>query len=548
MRTKTYKNPVAQRVADTPFKPEQLGVLSQNQIGKVLDFNKQVKLVPYKQSNAFYTADTVKYVSLKQENVPTNLFNVNTNYNGATIKRNDCARIVRLNIRMEISVSAAGNAVLMPVHQWFKEIQIKNDANNVLQRIYPEQILFYLNQVPDGKERLRMKKEMNFGMNGESWYSDVAGLQLPASATQQFFTLHLPFDTLVQANVNAELFKGMLKFEFKGRDIRESGAGVISLDNMYFDIETEDPSSETQDIYNMIRVSNFSASFLQVDRFVRDPAVLSASNTINWTITSFPHGYIPFMLLMLKQGADNNPETNGMNLQQLYPLGLESKVHLISDRTALLDSTRELFADDMYRSAVKKYTNGDLMDNFPIYLIQFTKNITSSIEGTSVGYLDSTDSADNSYQFQITAKEGVAQVQTITTTSVPTAAGYYSLSYNGEKTARIAYNASVGSIKTALESLENFRREGLTVTVAGVITGGSLTLTFAKHNNPKYLVKFNGESLVDATPLPVNGNTVVTTKGYPGFTSGLSYYFELFVFSEAELNFQRGLFNTIAKQ
>ena len=96
--------------------------------------------------------------------------------------------------------------------------------------------------------------------------------------------------------------------------------------------------------------------------------------------------------------------------------------------------------------------------------------------------------------------------------------------------------------------MENFRREGLTVTVAGVITGGSLTLTFAKHNNPKYLVKFNGESLVDATPLPVNGNTVVTTKGYPGFTSGLSYYFELFVFSEAELNFQRGLFNTIAKQ
>lgn len=71
---------------------------------------------------------------------------------------------------------------------------------------------------------------------------------------------------------------------------------------------------------------------------------------------------------------------------------------------------------------------------------------------------------------------GTSEVQTITITGTPTG-GSYTLTYNGQTTAAIPYNATAAQVKTALENLSNLNT-GDVNTSGGPHPGTAVTVTF----------------------------------------------------------------------
>jgi hypothetical protein len=71
---------------------------------------------------------------------------------------------------------------------------------------------------------------------------------------------------------------------------------------------------------------------------------------------------------------------------------------------------------------------------------------------------------------------GLDEVQTVTITGTPTG-GTFTLTYDGQTTAAIAYNATAATVKSALAALSNIKAEDIT-TAGGPGPGTPYTVTF----------------------------------------------------------------------
>lgn len=79
--------------------------------------------------------------------------------------------------------------------------------------------------------------------------------------------------------------------------------------------------------------------------------------------------------------------------------------------------------------------------------------------------------------------DGASEVQTVTVTGTPTG-GTFTLTYDGQTTDAIAYNATAGAVQSALRALSNMPESGVSVTGSA---GGPYTVTFADSNNVSQL-------------------------------------------------------------
>jgi hypothetical protein len=77
---------------------------------------------------------------------------------------------------------------------------------------------------------------------------------------------------------------------------------------------------------------------------------------------------------------------------------------------------------------------------------------------------------------EIITSGGTNEVQTVTITGTPTG-GSFTLTYNGQTTAAIAYNATSVAVRTALEALSNINAGDVT-TGGGPLPGTAVTVTF----------------------------------------------------------------------
>jgi hypothetical protein len=98
----------------------------------------------------------------------------------------------------------------------------------------------------------------------------------------------------------------------------------------------------------------------------------------------------------------------------------------------------------------------------------------------------------------------VAEVQTVTVTGAPTG-GTFTLTYEGQTTGGIAFNAAATAVQTALEALAAVEPGDITVTGAA---GGPYTLTFGGGGGNVAQLTASGASLTGGTSPSV---TVATT-------------------------------------
>lgn len=101
-----------------------------------------------------------------------------------------------------------------------------------------------------------------------------------------------------------------------------------------------------------------------------------------------------------------------------------------------------------------------------------------------------------------------SEIQTVTVTGTPTG-GTYTLTWSGQTTAAIPYNATAAQVKTALENLSN-------------IEAGDLTVTGGPHPGTAMSVTFGGQFMGDDVAAMTASGASLTGGSTPGVTIGTS--------------------------
>jgi flagellar hook-associated protein 2 len=107
-------------------------------------------------------------------------------------------------------------------------------------------------------------------------------------------------------------------------------------------------------------------------------------------------------------------------------------------------------------------------------------------------------------------KAGIAEVQELTPTTTASS-GTFTLTYDGETTAAINYNASTGTIETALEALSNVNPGDITVDGTRLNQAGATTFTFRDTVGDVNMVSIDSTNLTPSDPS--NYVFVEQTKG-----------------------------------
>jgi len=103
--------------------------------------------------------------------------------------------------------------------------------------------------------------------------------------------------------------------------------------------------------------------------------------------------------------------------------------------------------------------------------------------------------------------DGIAEVQTVTITGTPTG-GNFTLTFDGDTTANIVYNAAASAVEAALEALDSVGADNVTVTGS---TGGPYTVTFNVDMGDVPVMTASGAGLTGGTS--PNVNVVTATPG-----------------------------------
>lgn len=118
----------------------------------------------------------------------------------------------------------------------------------------------------------------------------------------------------------------------------------------------------------------------------------------------------------------------------------------------------------------------------------------SSLTGSSIAVVVTQES-----------RPGVSETQSIYIDGTPTG-GTFRLTFDGQQTGTIAYNASAGTVQTALEALSNIAGSGADITVTGS-AGGPWLVTF----NPVGAYEFADVVLMTADGASLTGSAVGVT-------------------------------------
>jgi flagellar hook-associated protein 2 len=114
------------------------------------------------------------------------------------------------------------------------------------------------------------------------------------------------------------------------------------------------------------------------------------------------------------------------------------------------------------------------------------------------------------------AGSSVCEVQTMSRSTLPTS-GTYTLTYEGQTTAEIAYNATASEIQAALETLSTINPGDITVGASGNgLADGNVTFTFADILGDVSMISVNESNL---SPEGSFATITETTKGIPSFIS-----------------------------
>jgi flagellar capping protein FliD len=131
---------------------------------------------------------------------------------------------------------------------------------------------------------------------------------------------------------------------------------------------------------------------------------------------------------------------------------------------------------------------------------------------SSSSFIETQDAQNSEIKVDGYPASTVAEIQTLTLNSVATS-GHFHLTYMGETTGEIAYNASTDDIKTALEALSTVSTGDITVGGTGLDQAGDTTFTFLSSAGDVEMLSMDATALTG----PSSISFAETTKGNNGW-------------------------------
>ncbi|MHC4720852.1 MAG: hypothetical protein ACYSYT_10305, partial [Planctomycetota bacterium] len=98
-----------------------------------------------------------------------------------------------------------------------------------------------------------------------------------------------------------------------------------------------------------------------------------------------------------------------------------------------------------------------------------------------------------------TPQAGIAEVQTLVATTLPSS-GTFTLTYEGQTTADIAYNALPAAIESALEALSNVNPGDIEVGGTRLNQAGATTFTFRDTAGDVNMISIDSSNLTPSDP------------------------------------------------
>jgi hypothetical protein len=295
--------------------------------------------------------------------------------------------------------------------------------------------------------------------------------------------------------------------------------------------------------FGLYEGTQMMANFLDEIDNSKVAETLNSGTETRITLDTFKSHRIAFMTVAIQAGAD---AAANWGLIRNIPLGKRGRIDVIdSTGNSLMGSKQyvevmdSVLVQDMLPSHLTKATN--------VYIISWAKNIKEALMGNMDGYRDWLDATD---QLSITPSSTAAAYEVQTCTSNNAAAndgGVYRLSFLGEMTAPLAFNANAAAMATAFYALDTVRSYpgGLDVTFSGPATT-TFTITFrdtAKftltHAHTYPLVQVISENLNDGG-VQDYFTTTRTTVGSDGWQNG-SYYVDIRGFAFKRVDYDRGV-------
>lgn len=485
-------------------------------------------MVPLQQAAAAADSDRLgQVVTYPFQQFPSNLFNNGGSLYSPTVQPGATQRIRHMGLRMQLTVANA-SVNLVPTPYWFRYIRVKNNATGeVLATFYNDTMLFNILASMKTKDQYQcMAKLINMDpdvLYGQGPATPVGTWDFYLPLTGSFFDNSLLF---------LALLKNDLQFEFtpESTGILASGtASNVTLANFQLIMSADRYQPDDFAKYAAMRYKDpYTCFYPDVVQRTQTSQTLTQAQQYLFDLTGL-EGNVSHGFFLVRSTGVSNTNNGFMNLVSIgensgtYDLQDQSGKSVWGGGTPIrwTQARNQIWAEH-FTNALTKYK--------AFHFFTFADSICKSMKGEMCGYYPFKSS--EKMFFAITpGPTYVNEVHTITAAAGSNTQGQYRISFRGELSNPLAYNANAATIKTAIEAMRNCLRDGITVTASAAlgVSGGTLTIASNQIGTTgQDLFQAVGNVAVYATGATDTLTTTVTTSGNSGFTSGtydITFYF-----------------------
>ena len=464
------------------------------------------------------------------EQIPLNDFPSNTTLNSNTrirtmIPRGSFQNSSHLSLRFDATMNGS-SATVTDIFHWFSKIEVRaGGSSELLQTLYNDTMLFnYLmnvnkDQFSHSAETLGFDRKMVLGSRTEAMSAgQTKTFYLPL--VNSIFSADLEWDKIDQDII--------LEFTVSSGSPVISGSGTLTC-QAFVVVESREPHPMQKDSkYAMGDNVVHSHTYLDVIRVDKFNQSLVANNQYLLPTDSVI-GICPFALVNTSPGGTN--ENSKWFSSQDY-LGNGGLVNMLSPNGEGILGNSHIRADYLREEFMSKNMKNDLLQEKRGYLVlPFTDDIQGASAGVQNGSYQFTQQKNN-IMLQPSANR-VNQVLTLNVTNnAVLTSGHFTIIIGKERTQPLAFNASVSTVKSALEALKISQAHNITYTLSASLSSSSsptLTITSGNYSFQENEIAVESNSFTgSAVPTSI---TVSNTTAYVAGVSGnvdISVYFYVF--------------------
>jgi hypothetical protein len=183
-------------------------------------------------------------------------------------------------------------------------------------------------------------------------------------------------------------------------------------------------------------------------------------------------------------------------------------------------------------SAEQGFDN-DFASTKPCYLVTYCDSVLEALNGRVKGGRHFANNHGDRLRLTLPTAP-VSEVQTVTFSTTPAAAGFYRLQFRGEESATLLGNASTATMAAAFQAMRGVAANNITVVFSAVASAGtSLTATLT---DPQGVLDGDMIDILPFDAFAASASTVRTTAGIPGLATG-TYQVDVYSYMYRTANF-----------